>query len=143
MLYCVFPCRLLNSCELHGGNYSVTEFCKDSSKCGFEPCAYYLRVSVSAVDLLRAPRRKLICWATAGAPPDLVFVNHACCLACFRDVGLFPTEIPKRNTRKHVFPNSGQCACLLDVLCAGALALPQTFRQTECTQEAWTWLQRN
>ena len=39
-----------------------------------------------------------------------------------------------------VFPNKGQRARLLDVQCAGALALPQTFRQLECTQEAWTYV---
>ena len=93
MLYCVFPCRLLNSCELHGGNYSGRNSARTPPDVGFEPYAYYLRVSVSVGELLRAPRKDLICGVTACAPPDLFFENHACHIACFRDVDLFPTEI--------------------------------------------------
>jgi len=58
--------------------------------CDFPCHLHALASSTEGFDLL----------VTACAPPDLVFENHACHIACFRDVDLFPTEIPNRNARK-------------------------------------------
>ena len=98
-----------------------------------------------------------VCW-NACASPD---VSKAKCTqeACFLTGGSMPAcwtfvcvlerlRSPKFAFRcemhaSGVFLNRGQCAFLLDVLCAGALALPQTFRKPECTQETWTCFQQN